>query len=329
MVILVTGSAGHLGEGLVRMLREKDVAVRGLDRLDSEYTDIVGSIVDPVICQAAMQGGVSAVLHTASLHKPHVVMHSMQDFIDTNITGTLNLLQAAVNAGTVKKFIFTSTTSSFGHALKSKDGTTTWIDESVVPVPKNIYGATKCAAEDLCQLFYQLHKLPCIVLKVSRFFPEDDDDTTKQSFCSIDNAKVNELLNRRADLYDMCTAHLAALEKATELGFDKFIISSATPFDAMDLADLAKDAPAVVARHYPNFYETYRKLGWRLETTLDRVYDSGKARRLLEWTPVYTFGYALHCAQEGKPYNSDLARQVGKKMYHRGGAAQASSTING
>ena len=87
--------------------------------------------------------GVDAVFHTASLHKPHVITHSRQEFVDTNITGTLNLLEAAVSVG-VQSFVFTSTTSTFGRALTPPPGApAAWITEDVTPVPKNIYGVTK------------------------------------------------------------------------------------------------------------------------------------------------------------------------------------------
>ncbi len=56
--------------------------------------------------------GVTHVLHAATLHKPHVATHSRQEFVDTNVTGTLNLLEAAV-ANEVRSFVFTSTTSTF------------------------------------------------------------------------------------------------------------------------------------------------------------------------------------------------------------------------
>ena len=103
--------------------------------------------------------GVHTVLHAATLHKPHVATHSRQEFVDTNITGTLNLLEEAVAAG-VQAFVFTSTTSVFGDALIPPAGApAAWITEDVTPVPKNIYGVTKAAAEDLCQLFHRNHGL--------------------------------------------------------------------------------------------------------------------------------------------------------------------------
>ena len=112
MRILVTGSSGHLGEALVRTLGETSHEVVGLDLMASPFTTIVGSITDRDFVRRCVQG-VDAVIHTATLHKPHVATHARQDFVDTNITGTLNLLEEAVAAG-VAAFIFTSTTSAFG-----------------------------------------------------------------------------------------------------------------------------------------------------------------------------------------------------------------------
>src|SRR5215467_73903 len=106
MKILVTGSAGHLGEALVRVLRNTNHEVIGLDLLHSDFTNEVGSITDRDHVKRRMKG-VDAVLHTATLHKPHVSTHSRQSFVDTNITGTLNLLEEAVRAQ-VKSFVFTS-----------------------------------------------------------------------------------------------------------------------------------------------------------------------------------------------------------------------------
>ncbi|MBA3374767.1 MAG: NAD(P)-dependent oxidoreductase, partial [Actinobacteria bacterium] len=153
MRILVTGSSGHLGEALVRVLRSKGEEIVGLDLLGSEYTTAVGSIVDRDFVRGCVEG-VDAILHTATLHKPHVGSHSRQSFVDTNITGTLNMLEESVAAG-VACFVFTSTTSAFGRALTpTPDAPAAWITEDVSSIPRNVYGVTKTAAEDICELVH-------------------------------------------------------------------------------------------------------------------------------------------------------------------------------
>src|SRR5579884_1809975 len=132
MRILVTGSAGHLGEALMRTLRGAGRDVAGIDLRASAYTDVVGSIVDRDVVRECMRG-VGAVIHTATLHKPHVATHSRQAFVDTNVTGTLNLLEAAAEAG-VKSFVFTSTTSAFGAQLRPEAGqAAVWVTEELAP----------------------------------------------------------------------------------------------------------------------------------------------------------------------------------------------------
>src|ERR1700751_3674760 len=175
MKVLVTGSSGHLGEALVRTLRELQYEVIGLDILESPFTTHTGSITDRSRVHRCMSG-VQAAFHAATLHKPHVATHSRQDFINTNIAGTLNLLEEAA-AASVGSFVYTSTTSVFGDALVPPAGApAAWVTEEVRPVPKNIYGVTKAAAEDLCQLFHRNQGLPCVVLRTAHFFPEEDLD---------------------------------------------------------------------------------------------------------------------------------------------------------
>ena len=120
MRVLVTGSAGHLGEGLVRTLRERRHEVVGLDLLDSPSTTHVGSVSDPDFVRRCLRG-VELVIHAATLHKPHMVTHSRQAFVETNIAGTLAVLEAALAAG-VSGVVFSSTTSAFGAALRPTDG---------------------------------------------------------------------------------------------------------------------------------------------------------------------------------------------------------------
>ena len=311
MRILVTGSAGHLGEALMRVLPEQGHEPTGLDVLSSPHTQIVGSIADRDVVRRATQG-VEAVIHAATLHKPHVGSHTRQDFVDTNLTGTLNLLETAVEAG-ASRFVFTSTTSAFGRALTPPPGApAAWITEDVAPVPRNIYGVTKTAAEDLCELVHRDHGLPVLVLRTSRFFPEQDDRDDVRSSYDDANLKVNELLYRRVDLEDVVSAHLRALERAPDVGFGRYIVSATTPFTPDDLQELRTDAPAVVHRRFPDAAQIYERRGWRMFPGIERVYVNAKAREELGWEPRHDFRAAL----DRDDHRSELARAVGSKGYH-------------
>ena len=313
--VVVTGSSGHLGEAMVRTLREQPVKTIGIDITPSPFTSVVGTIVDPDCVEACMDG-VNVVYHTATLHKPHVATHSMQKFIDTNITGTRVLLEAAVAAG-VDAFIFTSTTSTFGEALQPpRHKPATWVTEDIKPIPKNIYGVTKTAAEDLCHLFHRLHGLNCIVLRTSRFFPEEDDNRSRRQNYEDANLKANEFLFRRVELEDVVSAHLAASQNASRIGFGRYIISATTPFFPEDLVALRTNAPDVVQTRIPGYRDLYSRLGWKMFSDIDRVYVNAAARADLGWQPKYDFAHVIACLERGEDFRSPLTKAVGAKGYH-------------
>jgi UDP-glucose 4-epimerase len=317
MKVLVTGSSGHLGEALVRTLRGAGHDVVGLDILPSPFTSCVGSVTERGEIRRCLRG-VEQVYHTATLHRPHVDSRGRQDFVDINVTGTLNLLEEAT-AARVGAFVFTSTTSVFGDALVPPAGApAAWITEDVTPIPRNIYGVTKAAAETLCQLFQRNERLPCIVLRIARFFPEEDFDEAVRAAYANDNMKANEYLHRRVDLEDAVSACLLAAERAPVIGFGRYIISATTPFSPGDLGELRRDAPSVVRRLVPDFEPEYARRGWKMVPGLDRVYVNERARNELGWRPRYDFKFLIGRLQAGEDLVSPLARLVGSKGYHRG-----------
>jgi UDP-glucose 4-epimerase len=86
---------------------------------------------------------------------------------------------------------------------------------------------TKLAAEHLCHMHFLALGLNCIILRTSRFFPENDDTLTGLSGA---NLKANEFLFRRLSVEDAARAHVAALEQAPGIGFGVYVISAPTPF---------------------------------------------------------------------------------------------------
>ena len=297
MRVMLTGSSGWLGRHLAQRLRAAGHEAVGLDVAPGPDTQIVGSVADRGAVDQAISG-CDAVIHAAALHKPDIARYPRRAFIDVNVTGTLNLLEAAV-AHDCSRFVFTSTTSLM-ITRKIRDETAdaaVWLNEDSGPLaPRNIYGVTKRAAEELCRLAHDEQGLPVVVLRTARFFPEEDDTHLT---LSGENMKANELLNRRLTVEDCADAHIAVLERAPEIGFGLYIASAPTPFVPSDAAELKRDAAGVVARYFPDAPNLYAARGWTLPASIGRVYDAGRLERALGFRCRTDFASVLGALRDG------------------------------
>jgi nucleoside-diphosphate-sugar epimerase len=251
----------------------KEHSVIGVDVLPGRFTSRIGDISDNDFISGVTKD-VEIIIHTCSLHAPHLKTHSCREFIDININGTLHLLNSAIENG-VRRFVYTSTTSLYGHAMVSPNEAV-WVTEELMPKPRDIYDVTKIAAEGLCQIFATQHKLSCISLRVSRYFPESD------------YLMAIYRLYRGVDVRDAAKAHILAMDAEIE-GYDVFNISSLSPFSIDETQELYDDAPRVIRKHFPTAEKAFAEKGWKLPKRIDRVYSIEKAQTILKYRPEFNF----------------------------------------
>ncbi len=276
MRILVTGSSGRVGSAVARLLGSVH-EVLGFDRVPGPETTVVGRVEDQAAVVRAM-GGVDAVVHTASLHAPHVGLVSELEFRSVNVDGTRILLEEAARQG-ARRFIYTSTTSVYGHALVPVDRAV-WVTESLEPRPRDIYDETKLAAETLCRAATESNAVTCTVLRMSRCFPE------------VDYLMVLYRLYRSVDLDDVARAHQLALDLES-VQFEVFNVSASSPFKLEDCTALWKDAASVIRSYFPAIEAIFSARGWRLPQSIDRVYVIDEAARRLGFQPRINFAEML------------------------------------
>ncbi|OCH19798.1 NAD(P)-dependent oxidoreductase [Aliivibrio sp. 1S128] len=276
MRILVTGSAGRVGRAIyIKLMRTHDVV--GIDKTPCSTADYVGDIRDSAMMDGVLEN-IDVIIHTAALHAHHVGLVPNSEFQSINVDATEKLALAGVKAG-IKHFIFTSTTALYGYASTPKS-IAGWVDEEVIPQPKSIYHKSKIAAEIKLEEISNLFQLPVTVLQMSRCFPEPAD------------LMAVFRLTRGIDARDVANAHLCAVEKRLS-GFNRFIISGATPFHLSDCEALYTDAGAVIKRMCPEIVLAFKQRNWQLPQSLDRVYDSSSAREKLGWLPIHGFESVL------------------------------------
>ncbi len=154
MRVLVTGGAGFIGSSIVEHFH-KEAEVRVLDNLRTGYREnieafdvelIVGSITDRTAVTRAMQG-VDYVFHLAAMISVPESMEKPCQCVEINTTGTLNVLQAAAEAG-VKKLCLSSSAANYG------DNPTVPKVETMIPEPKSPYAVTKLDGEYYCRIFH-------------------------------------------------------------------------------------------------------------------------------------------------------------------------------
>ncbi|HZF96311.1 MAG TPA: NAD(P)-dependent oxidoreductase [Allosphingosinicella sp.] len=269
MRILVTGAAGLIGSAVAARLRGEHY-VTGLDLRPGNQVDLLHDIRTPLRLD-----GYDAVVHVAALHAPHVGRASDAEFRAVNVDATDRLLDSALAAG-VARFVYTSSTSVFGHALVPANGRAAWIDEDVEPDPRDIYDETKLAAEALVRAA----GLPSAILRISRCFPEPLRDMALHR------------LHRGIDRRDVVEVHALALAAASG-GCETYVVSAIPPFTQDDREELCRDAPSAIRRRASALAAGFDRRGWPLPPSLGRIYSPATAAARLGFTARFGAGSVL------------------------------------
>lgn len=273
MNVLVTGSSGRIGESVAKALEASGYSVIGIDKRDGRFTSYLGDICNTLFIENIIKQ-CDYIVHTAAYHAPHVGLISDQEFYKV-VLATKEIANLAVKLG-VKKIIFTSSTAVYGHASKAQNKAV-WVDEATIPMPKTIYHTTKIEAEDYLNKIALEHNLSCVLIRMSRCFAEPA------------NHMAVYRLHRGIDRRDVARAHLLALENEKLPVFERFVISGETPFCFSACEELFSNPSSQLMKTSPNLVDWLKEIKMGLPNSIDRVYDSSKAKKLLGWHPKYGF----------------------------------------
>jgi nucleoside-diphosphate-sugar epimerase len=262
---LVTGTSGLVGAAVAAALTAAGWSVRGLDRAKGRWTDVVADLRDRPARRTALAGA-EVVVHAAALHAPHVGSVSEAEFRAVNVEATDALLADAGRAG-VRRIVYISSTSVYGHALVPVDRAV-WVDEDLVPRPRDVYDETKRAAEQLVAA----GPVPSVTLRIARCFPEPLP------------VLARHLLHRAVGVDDVASAVAQVIAHPVT---GTFVIAGRYPFRREDGPELYRDAASVITARAPEIAGAFRERGWALPETIDRVYDSGSAQRAFGYRPAW------------------------------------------
>lgn len=168
--VLVTGADGFIGSHLTELLLSEGYQVRALSQYNSfnnwgwledihhPNLDVVcGDVRDPHFCRHISKG-IDTVYHLAALIAIPYSYVAPDSYVDTNIRGTLNMCQAALDEG-VRRIVVTSTSEVYGTALSVP------INETHPRQPQSPYSATKIGADAIAMSFYNAFNLPLVIAR--------------------------------------------------------------------------------------------------------------------------------------------------------------------
>lgn len=298
--VLVTGADGFIGSHLVESLLEKGYEVKAFSYYNSfntwgwldtlpkdklrEIEVFTGDIRDPNGVREAMKG-VEEVFHLAALIAIPFSYHSPDSYVDTNIKGTLNVLQAARQLET-QRVLVTSTSEVYGTAQYVP------IDEKHPYQGQSPYSATKIGADRLAESFYRSFNMPIsIVRPFNTFGPRQSARAViptiiSQLLAGKEEIKLGALTPTRDFNYvkDTASGFIAIAESDKTIGEE---INIATQQE-ISIGDLAQE---IISQINPKAKIICDERRLRPEKSeVNRLLGSNeKIKKLTDWKQQYTF----------------------------------------
>ena len=307
--ILVTGAGGFIGSHLVEKLLEEGCKVRAfvhynsfnrwgwIDSFSTEKLEKIeifsGDIRDPNGVREAVKG-VDIVFHLAALIGIPFSYHSPDSYVDTNIKGTLNILQACRDLG-VEKVLVTSTSEVYGTARYVP------IDENHPRQPQSPYSATKIAADCLAESFYRSFDLPVVIVRPFNTYGP------RQSARAVIPTIITQLLigKKEIKLGALHPTRDLVFVKDTVNGFIEVAKSDKTIGEEINIATGEEISIGDLAKKLINMINPKAKIvveGMRLrpeKSEVERLLGSNdKIKKLTGWKPQHNLEEGLRITIE-------------------------------
>lgn len=313
--VLVTGAAGFIGSHLTEELVNRGASVRAMVRYNSrnswghlevlpdeakrKLTILAGDVRDSFFVDAAVSG-VDIVFHLAALIAIPYSYAAPESYVDTNVKGTLNILQAARRHGT-SKVVHTSTSEIYGTARYTP------IDEDHLPQGQSPYSASKIGADKLAESFFRSFDLPVATIRPFNTFGP------RQSARAVIPAIISQALSRdRLELGSLSPVRDLTYVSDTVNGFIRMAEVSETVGEVINIGtgsgvtigELAERVLSLLDMKKPIVTAEERVRPERSEV-FTLICDNSKAQQLLNWQPQVSLNDGLQSVIDWVRANQD------------------------
>lgn len=276
--VLVTGASGRLGNSVAEALSARHEVVM-LDVLAPETAErrkwgraIVGSVTDRSAVAQACEG-VHAIVHCAGIPWSH---RPFDTLLNTNVGGTVNLLEEAGARNEVERFIFVSTIRVHGVLEEIREDFMPRFlpfDETHPLQAREYYGGGKAHAEHWCRMYVRRFRKPAVVLRPSYIVRKEEEPRYKAHAAPGTPALLDYV-----GTSDLIAAIDLCLDFHPKDGFDAFLLNAADQRSTTPSRELAE-------RYFPNVPANHEKLSSC--GGFGAFVDCGHAAEILGWRPAY------------------------------------------